>query len=373
MRTTLAARVAVVLLIAAGCNVGPEDEGDVDVVGSPIIGGSLASGFPESALIGMSRNGRTVAACSGSIIAPRVALTAGHCVAGFDGWTVRAPFANNQSTRSSQGETFDWRDDGSEQVNPNLHDIGLIYLDAPINLSQFPVIADRALADGSSILNIGRINNGTLSNTQLFVSKPITVRSAARQGFPFDYVATEVIESGDSGGPDVVPGTNPHVIAAVNSGAGGGTEVLARTDLLRSFILGKIADHGGGGTTPPPTMPPPTQPPTPGCNGPKESEPNDDFQAPNALGASVCGNLGGTDTEDWYTWSIAGATPYSLKLTASGDAAIAMWKRVGNGFSRVANTSNTEISHVSSGAGSYVLAIFTGSGAAQSYSLTLAK
>jgi hypothetical protein len=314
-----------------------------------------------------------VAACSASVIAPKVVLTAGHCVAGFNGWSVRAPFAQNQATTTSSGETFDWTDNGSETVDPNAHDIGLIYLNTAITLSQYPVLADRAVPDGSSVVNIGRINNGTLSNSALFVSKAITVRNASRSGFPFDYIATEVIESGDSGGPDELPGTAlPHTVVAVNSGAGGGTEVLARVDLLKSWISDKIAAHGGGGVTPPPPPPPP--PPSPTCTGPSEVEPNDDFQRPNALGPSVCGKLGGSDSQDWYGWSIAGATPYSVKLTTSADATIRMWKQINGSFREVTTgATGTEIANTASGAGSYVVAVFTSSGTAQSYSLKLTK
>ena len=42
---------------------------------------------------------------------------------------------------------------------------------------------------------------------------------------------------------------NSHKIVAVNSGAGGG-EVLARVDLLYTWIQMKIASHGGGGNVP---------------------------------------------------------------------------------------------------------------------------
>jgi hypothetical protein len=387
MKLDLGVRAAVAATLLTGCTAlsQPDDEGldPNERVTSPIVGGTEATAFKEAALIGMARNGRTVAACSGSVIAPRVALTAGHCVAGFDAWTVRAPFVS-QSVRGSSGETFDWRDDGSGQVNPNQHDIGLIYLDTAITLPQYPALAERAVADGTRIVNIGRINNGQLSNTSLFVSRPIPVRNATNVGFPFDYAAMEVIESGDSGGPDELPSADPHVIVAVNSGAGSGTEVLARVDLLRSWILEKIAAHGGGGnnggggTTPPPPdagappdsgAPGPTPPP-PSC--PAETEPNDSFRTPNALGSSACGRLAGAD-QDWFSWSIAGATPYSVRLSATGDAQLAMWKFVNGSFARVANSSATEITHTSSGAGSYVVVVFSNSGQTQSYTLTLMK
>ncbi|HEX3693909.1 MAG TPA: trypsin-like serine protease [Polyangia bacterium] len=372
---------AALLALAAGCSdlYGPDQESlSEGGQASPIINGSTASAYPESALVNMSKNGQVVAACSGSVIAPSVVLTAGHCVAGFTGWSVRAPFAQNQTSTSTSGETFDWKDTGSENVNPNAHDIGLVYLASPINLATFPALAGSALADGSQVVDLGRINNGTLSSTALFVSSAITVRGAANQGFPFDYVSTDVIESGDSGGPVEVPGLpSPHKIVAVNSGAGSGTQVLARVDLLASWIAGKIAAHGGGGntTTPPPTTPPPPPPPPPPatCKGPTEVEPNNDFQHPNALGASVCGTIGAGDAQDWYSWSIAGATPYRVQLTASGDAAIAMWKNVGGTFRQVAGTSNTLIANTASGAGSYVVAVFSSTGQSQSYTLTLTK
>ena len=379
MRFDLGVRAALAATLLGGCVAMTQPDEGLDPnerVTAPIIGGTEATAFKEAALISLARNGRTVAACSGSVIAPRVALTAGHCVAGFDSWTVRAPFVS-QSVKASAGETFDWVDDGSEQVNPNLHDIALIYLDTAITLPQYPALADKAVADNTRIVNIGRINNGTLSNTSLFVSKPIPVRSAAGVGFPFDYQAMEVIESGDSGGPDELPGTDPHLIVAVNSGAGGGTEVLARVDLLRSWILGKVASHGGGGTTPPPApdagAPPDSGPPTPPPGCPSETEPNDTFRTPNPLGPSACGHLGGADTQDWFSWSIAGATPYSVRLKATGDAELAMWKLVNGAFTRVANTSATEITHTSSGAGSYVLAVFSPGGQTQSYTVTLMK
>jgi hypothetical protein len=38
-----------------------------------------------------------------------------------------------------------------------------------------------------------------------------------------------------------------HMIVAVNSGAGGGTEVLARVDLLAGWIKEQVATNGGAG------------------------------------------------------------------------------------------------------------------------------
>jgi hypothetical protein len=55
---------------------------------------TVASAYPEAVLL----NGRKqtdpqgfVYHCSGSVIAPRVVLTAGHCVVGLSEWQVTAP------------------------------------------------------------------------------------------------------------------------------------------------------------------------------------------------------------------------------------------------------------------------------------------
>lgn len=239
----------------AACAPNTGSETSEETVGRgdrPIIGGTKASAYPEAVLVNMKEGGQVTSVCSGALIAPKVVLTAGHCVFGFDGWDVVAPYANGQKASATSGAVLDWNVT-SENVDPTKHDVGLVFLDKAITLSSYPKLAQSPLANGAQVVNVGRINNGVMSNTNLYVSKPVTVKGAASVGFPYDYVATEVIESGDSGGPDLIPGT--HTIVAVNSGSGGGTEVLARVDLVYSWIQQQVAAHGGsggGGTSTPP-------------------------------------------------------------------------------------------------------------------------
>jgi V8-like Glu-specific endopeptidase len=232
-----------------------EDSADRD---DAIIGGSAATGYPEAVLVDMKEGGQVTSLCSGALIAPKVVLTAGHCVHGFDGWNVTAPFANKQTAKASSAATYDWNNE-SEYVDPNLHDVGLVFLDTPITLASYPTLTSSAVATGSKVQNIGRINNGTTSYTKLFLGPAVSVQSGKQYGFPFDYATAETIQSGDSGGPVVVNGT--HKIVAVNSGSGGGTQVLARVDLVSKWINDQVAAHAS--TTTPTTPTTPTDP----CGG----------------------------------------------------------------------------------------------------------
>jgi hypothetical protein len=249
----LSSRLSFVALIASfaslsACAIPYSESDDPERTGDDaqaIKGGSLATDYPESVLLLMKVGGAAKSLCSGSMLAPNIVLTAGHCVHGFDSWTVTAPFANGQTSSSSNAVTYDWNSDG-DNVDPNSHDVALVILDTPINLASYPTVAASELADGSKVVNVGRINNGQLSNTALYRSKPLAVKSAVSAGYPFDYMADEVIEHGDSGGPVFIPGS--HTIVAVNSGGGGGTEILARVDLLHDWIVQKIDSNGGSGS-----------------------------------------------------------------------------------------------------------------------------
>jgi hypothetical protein len=215
---------------------------------SAIVAGQAARVYPEAAILEMPMGDKTYR-CSGAVIAPSVVLTAGHCVDGHSMWKVLAPYANGQSTTAHSGETFDYMGRGDKTVSPRAHDLGLVYLDTPITLAQYPSIASRPIPLGSQIVNIGRVQDGHLSVTDLFVSNPATVSDGNSVGYPLDYASDSIIQPGDSGGPAEVPDVFPHQIVAVNSGLAPGHEILARVDLLYTWIGGRVAAHGGSSST----------------------------------------------------------------------------------------------------------------------------
>jgi hypothetical protein len=104
-------------------------------------------------------------------------------------------------------------------------------------------VATSPLGEGDTVVNVGRARDGAISNADLFVSSSVLVKDGADEGFPYDYTASDEIQSGDSGGPDFASGT--HTVVAINSGAGRSLEVLARVDLLAPWIHDHVAAHGG--------------------------------------------------------------------------------------------------------------------------------
>jgi hypothetical protein len=237
-------RLHLLLLLFPGVACAPSAAEETTESQLAIVDGALASRHEHAALLDIELTTGQMAACSGSVIAPRVVLTAGHCVVGSRGFRVKAPFAGQQRARGL-GMVYDYVDT-TRQVNPEQHDIGLVFLDKPIVLTTYPRLQRRPLAQGARISKIGRIKDGKLSNSALFESRPMKVKDGKSIGFPYSFASDEVIQPGDSGGPDVVAGTDPPIIVAVNSGAGGGTEVLARVDLLAKWIDEQVATYGGG-------------------------------------------------------------------------------------------------------------------------------
>lgn len=241
---------------AVACGGDPSASPDEPLAseGDAIQSGTLASKFEEAVVVDiLDAKGDLVAGCSGALVAPKVVLTAGHCVHGFSKWHVKAPFAKKQSADAKSALTYDWKVKG-DTVDPKFHDVGLIFLETPIDLATYPALATKEVANGTKVVEVGRVKSGKVSDADLYESAPKAVKDAKSIGYPFDYTSTDVIQPGDSGGPDFVVTKAAHTIVSVNSGGSDpsskqDTEVLARVDLVASWIEKEIASHGGKDTS----------------------------------------------------------------------------------------------------------------------------
>lgn len=228
-------RLKLLALALTGCTVA---ESDVASDAEPIVGGQIAREYSSAVLVDSDRG-----YCSGALIAPSVVLTAGHCVKGATKWTVTAPFApkvDGETPRAKSTRSWTKYTAASGIVNPRAIDVAVLKLDTPIAIDTYPSIVGEEQRVGTRVRNVGRVKNNVVSRDVLFFGREVALERGLPSGYPNSYIADQVAESGDSGGPVFDAQSR---IVAVNSGGANGIEVLGRVDLVTSDIDRIIADN----------------------------------------------------------------------------------------------------------------------------------
>jgi hypothetical protein len=193
----------------------------------PSHGAVLADAPPETLRIESQSKG-VVAGCLGVLIAPRVALTAGHCLEGRSAARVR--LARSEHAGFVAVERF-WLDPrapaGRSNVDRRSADVCVLLLERPIALAAYPRVARRP-APGSVMATGLRRSGDQIETVRLTLQPPLGSAYYISQGFA---------RRGDSGGPVYFVGpTGDRLVIAVTAGGSEKEEVLTRVDLVAEAI-----------------------------------------------------------------------------------------------------------------------------------------
>lgn len=263
--TRLIALIATALLVAGGA---------LFALASPvaaITNGELdGDDHPEVVLIIVDVNGIPAYRCSGTLIAPTVVVTAGHCVNNFPGDAVTAIRVFTESDVQNGNNTYpvaggpnsiearDWDAHPLYVTAPSFfHDVGVVVLEEPIVLARYGALPDVDSLDslarrrGHNDAWFTAVGYGVQQINPVMVEANLVRMSSTPElvqinvpGFTGDYSlllsnnhSTGGTCFGDSGGPNFLRGSN--VIAGVTSfglndtcGGTGGVFRLDRQDVL---------------------------------------------------------------------------------------------------------------------------------------------
>ena len=242
------------LVLAVGCaDVTPG--APTGTVTQAILGTQRsASAYPEAVRIQV--NNADGDFCTGTIVAPRVVLTAAHCVifnANDDGagphgtWTVVAQYAPGAPTRTaSSAEPSDpaFPKTGYDSQDEHI-DLGYLSVDTPFTGINFPTLASGVQAKDTKVSAIGR--QTTAASAGLVLSGVTTIL-APDPSYTKDYKTGRVTTDGDSGGGLFVDGTHTLVGGErlYNDTANPNFDIWVQYAGATFTQIGqKIASHGG--------------------------------------------------------------------------------------------------------------------------------
>jgi secreted trypsin-like serine protease len=287
-----ASAVIAVAIVAAAAALAPGSAMARSTATPSVVGGHVASSaeFPSVAYLEYTDASGTYS-CTGSVVAPRVVLTAGHCVENIEAETLERPVQYEVATGSADVKHLSPTNVSKVSqviVNPGFKpaaltgDAGLVILSAPVGVPPIALAGptDAALLAPNtpfSIAGWGVLNGRTGAESPLLHTAASVVQSAefCRQQTSAYYHAYNpdlqlcVAESshkiggcyGDSGGPGIAhraDGTAVEIGVASSVKPGCITSsptVYTRVDQLAPWIASWVAAVEKGGPTPPLAIP----------------------------------------------------------------------------------------------------------------------
>jgi secreted trypsin-like serine protease len=264
-RTLLLASLTAALLVpaplafAASAPAQPSSTSGHAKLHTEIAGGSVGS---VSGVVAVTTSGEY---CTGSVVAPKIVLTAAHCLAGLtNASSIRVRL---DDTNQTLGVTRYYRAPGFNSAT-HQNDAALLILKSPAKTAVLQVLkAEPTAGTGAMITGFGQ-HTYTSAATRLAYSAETTVQALASCQTIWAQYGSAVPSSdicagngaykatltrGDSGGPLLVKssagqwriaGINDLVVIPNNVYNGAIPQAFGRVDTLRPWIEGKIAQLG---------------------------------------------------------------------------------------------------------------------------------